>query len=188
MATFEFVALVTDEAKRRIAHMCAVGKAFKVTGFTVGNKGHDPTDPFNALAPDPTMLKPNDETVYPPIAFTSVDESTGAPNPKYICTLAAGRGTGVVSSLYLYATVVYDPTTQLPTMTSVAGVVRYIDLPSGGNSVGDKATVLQEGLDYYWNGTTWLPVQERFLFAVAHGPQLIKLHNQGDTYEVYTQF
>lgn len=188
MATFEFLALATDETKRRMAHMFATGKSFKATGFTVGNQGHDPSDPFNARTPNTSMLVPPDQTVFPPLPFTSVDESSGPLNPQFTCDLPAGQGTGIVSSVYLWGTVVYDPTRVLPSPMGVfQGVTRFIDLPASANNIGDIRHVLADDLDYYWNGMQWLPLTERFLLAIANAPQLIKLDTQADSYIVSAQ-
>lgn len=194
MATFEVLALITDTAHKHLAHNLATGKSYKVTSFTVGNQGHDPADPFNAKSPSSLTKidKPVDETVFPPIAFGpgDVDESSGVLNPIFVCQLPANRGTGVVSSIYLYAEVVYDPTVVLPALRVLTGVPRFIDLGAGeifNDGAHESRHVIENDLDYYWTGTMWLPVRERFLFAVGTMPQLIKLVGQDDTYRVYVQ-
>ena len=53
----EVVALRTDECRRRLAEVETIGKSFVVTGFALGNAGHDPSDPTTALTPDPGLTE-----------------------------------------------------------------------------------------------------------------------------------
>lgn len=210
MATYEIVALVTDEAKRQIllslakSVTAAVG-CVGVTHFSVGSQGHDPADPVNALTPDVTMTDPPDQVIFPPMPINStiIDESSEI-SPTFQLIIPAGIATGIVSSIYLWATIFNDaeveaelnaggftsivpPPSPYHALNYKVGVPRYEDLPTVGNSFGDARNVALSNLDYYWNGQTWKIIRQRFLFGIANTPRVIKFDSQQDEHRVTLQ-
>jgi hypothetical protein len=191
MALFEILALGTNLAKRRTAEMLATGVGFMVTHFSIGNQGHDPSDPLNPITPDAAMQFPTDQILFPPKAISGVDQSNPDINPIFLFQIDPGEVVGYFSSTYLWATVqntiqVEHALNQLTrnglrlTLTTPPpngftnpvrqmGVPRFVDLPTDGQA-GDLRAVLATGIDYYFNQQIrqWLPIQERFLFGIAN--------------------
>lgn len=210
MPSFDIVALTTDEAKRRL--LTSLGRSqsnasgcIGVTHYSIGNQGHDPVDPFNALTPDVSMTSPIDEIIHPPLPITSILFDTGTElSPSFQIVVPAGVATGVNSSLYLWATVFNDSEVEaelnalgfsaiVPTpagyapLNRIIGVPRIQDLPSVAHE-GDACNVALEDTDYYFNGTTWKVIHQRFLFAIANMPRTIKFESEPDEYRVTLQF
>jgi len=109
MASFEPLAIITNEAKRRTASMWLTGKSFRVKYFAVSAGGHDPTDPTVALAPDPAALIMPGTPFFGPEPIDSY-EITSDFCPKFICRIEENEVSGSVSSVGLYGEIVYSPT------------------------------------------------------------------------------
>lgn len=208
MSTFEILGLVTNEAKRREQHGIATGTCVKITHFSVGNQGSDPADPFNALTPNLDLTDPIDQVIFPPIPVSGVIEDQGSElSPIYILDLPIGVATGVLTSIYLWATVINDESVEAelnandppfsaldPTpagflpLNQLSGVPLFEDLPTEGNNFGDARIVAVTDLNYYWNGTTWKVIHERFLFAIANTPYNIKFDQESDQFRMALQY
>jgi len=103
---FEAFAVVTNEAKQRNGEMWAYGTAFIVKYFSISNGGHDPADPTFALAVDPAAT-----TMPGAILFTDPITSITWYNdlcPTFVCTLHKGDLVGSMSSVALFAEIVYQ--------------------------------------------------------------------------------
>lgn len=220
MASFDLVGLVTDDAQRRI--LLSLGRSstsasgcIGITHYSLGNQGHDPVDPSNALTPDVTMSDPIDVVISPPLPFSSiiVDESSEL-FPTIQVIVPPGLATGVVSSIYVWGTVYNDPeveaelnpegfTSIVPpppgysALTYLPGVPRYEDLPVppacppcpiGHGGVGCACNVATEDVNYYFNGTTWKPIHERFLFSITNTPRNIKFESDPWELRITLQF
>jgi hypothetical protein len=211
MATFQIVALTTDEAKKRLLRSLASSLASSsgcigVTHFSAGNQGHDPVDPFNALTPDVSMTAPTDETISPPMPINSVvDDESSELYPLFQLIIPKGIATGVLSSVYLWGTVFNDaaveaelnaggftsivpPPPPYQALTNLSGVPTYDDLPTSGNNFGDARNVALTDQDYYWNGTVWKVIHERFLFGISNMPRTIKFDSEDAEFRISLQF
>lgn len=106
---FEALAIITNEAKRRISDMWITGKSYQVKYFSVSSGGHDPSDPTTAIAVDPAAtVMPGDPPIFGPEpvdAFELVADNC----PVFVCNIEQGEVTGVVSSVALFAEIVYSP-------------------------------------------------------------------------------
>jgi hypothetical protein len=114
--SFETKALITDEGRRRTAEMWTTGKAFVITGFYLGNAGHDPLDPTTALAPDPAVTE-CPAVVFGPKAtagFTYANDYC----PVWECIVEFGEGVTLFSSVCLLAQIVYSPVPADPELNS----------------------------------------------------------------------
>lgn len=101
------VASITDTARAKFAEMLAVGRAFTITDFVVGNGGHDPGDPAVALTPDPTVSALPSQT-FGPKGITS--KSLISPFcVEYICDVDYTEAVGEVSNIGLIAKFTYSP-------------------------------------------------------------------------------
>jgi hypothetical protein len=68
-------------------------------------------------------------------------------------------------------------------------VPRFVDLPTIPVPViGQRAYVILEGVEYFWNEAFWEHAYDRFLFAICNMPELIKLAEETDEYHVGVQF
>lgn len=106
---FEARALVTNEGKERIGEMWATGKSYQVTHFAVTAGGHDPTDPTTALAVDPAATTmPGEPHIFGPEPVDSYEWESDL-CPTFVCTIEQGELIGIMSSVGLYATIVYSP-------------------------------------------------------------------------------
>jgi hypothetical protein len=197
-------------AKSTLAASGCIG----VTHYSLGNQGHDPVDPFNARTPDVTMTTPIDQVISPPLPITDtiVDQSSEL-FPTFQVIVPPGLATGIISSIYLWGTVFNDPAVEAelnpygftsispPTggynaLTFLPGVPRYEDLPTpppitchpSTSGVGCACHVAIEEVDYYWNGTTWKPIHERFLFSITNTPQTIKFEADSWEFRITLQF
>jgi len=106
---FTSIAVVTNEAKRRIAEMWISGKSYQVKYFAVSSGGHDPNDPTIALAIDPAATTmPGAPPIFGP---EPIDEITLSSDfcPVFKCNIEPGEVVGIVSSVALYAEIVYSP-------------------------------------------------------------------------------
>jgi len=103
----EISALLTEEAARRQAEHETEGKAFKIVGFSLGNAGHDPSDPTLPLSPDPTLTTCQTPVFGP----KAVSGYTFANNfcPIWECFIDRGEGAILYSSLCLLAQIVSSP-------------------------------------------------------------------------------
>lgn len=219
MPSFDIIGLVTDDAQRRILlslgrSMTSASGCIGITHYSLGNQGHDPIDPFNALTPDVSMTDPIDVVIAPPLPISSiiVDESSEL-FPTIQIIVPPGLATGVVSSIYVWGTVYNDPeveaelnpsgfTSIVPPpppfnpLTYLPGVPRFEDLPTPPPNtcnpatlgIGCAANVANEDVNYYWNGTTWKPIHERFLFSITNTPRNIKFEADTWEYRVTLQF
>jgi len=106
---FTSTALLTNEAKRRVADMWDTGKSYMVDYFAISSGGHDPTDPTIALAPDPdAIVMPGDPPIFGPEPIDS-KERTSDYCPVFVCRLEPGEVVGILSCVALFATIVYSP-------------------------------------------------------------------------------
>lgn len=104
---FEIRAIMTDEAQRRDAEQKATGKGYVITGFTIGNAGHDPSDPTTALTPD-TSATSVPSPVFGPKQTSSF--TYGADNcPIWQCVLEFGEAVTQYSSIGLLAQITTSP-------------------------------------------------------------------------------
>ncbi len=104
---FEIRAIMTDEAQRRDAEQKATGKNYVITGFRLGNAGHDPADPTTALTPDTGV------TVLPAPVFGPKQVSGftyGSSNCLvWSCILDFGEAVTQFSSIGLLAQITSSP-------------------------------------------------------------------------------
>ncbi len=106
---FESFAVLTNEAKRRIGEMWATGKSYKVKYFSLSSGGHDPVDPTIALAIDPAATEmPGVTVIFGPEPINGY-EFTSDFCPVFLCRIETGEVIGSVSSIGLFAEVVYSP-------------------------------------------------------------------------------
>jgi len=106
---YESFAVLTNEAKRRIGEMWATGKSYQVKYFSLSSGGHDPTDPTIALAIDPASTDmPGTIVIFGPEPIDGY-EWTSDFCPVFICRIETGEVVGSVSSVGLYAEIVYSP-------------------------------------------------------------------------------
>jgi hypothetical protein len=106
---FSSIALLTNEAKRRIADMWMTGKSYQVKYFALSSGGHEPTDPTVAKAIDPSStVMPGDPPLFGP---EPIDEITLVSDycPVFVCRVQAGEVVGYVSCVALFAEIVYSP-------------------------------------------------------------------------------
>ena len=130
---FEVQALITDEGNRRTTEGWATGKSFVVTGFTIGNAGHDPLDPTTALTPDPgatSVASP----VFGPRAvsgFTYANDSC----PIWECKIGFGEGVSLFSSIGLIAQILTSPVPSDPEIgnTFLFALANFPQRPKLGN-------------------------------------------------------
>jgi len=104
---FESIAVLTNEAKRRIAEMWVTGKSYQVKYFSISSTGHDETDATVALAVDPTAtdIGPN---IFGPERIDAYEwESDFC--PIFVCRVEPGEIIGSVSALGLWGELVYVP-------------------------------------------------------------------------------
>ena len=211
MATFQIIGLTTDLAKQKLLQslgnsLLSSSGCIGVTHFSVGNQGHDAVDPFNALTPDVSMTDPPDQTIFPPMPINSViDDTASELYPTFQLIIPNGIATGVLSSVYLWGTVFNDaqveaelnaggftsvvpPPPPYQELASLPGVATLSDLPSVGNNFGDARVVALLDQRYYWNGTTWKVINERFLFAISNMPRTIKFDGESDEFKISLQF
>lgn len=105
--SFETKALITDNARQRIAEGWATGKSFAVVGFSLGSAGHDPFDPRTALAPDPSLMD-CPSVAFGPKAIASFSYANDT-CPVFECRLEFGEAVVEYSSLCLIAQILYSP-------------------------------------------------------------------------------
>ncbi len=107
---FECIAIPTNEAKQRIALMTMYGTSFRVKYFGITDAGHDPNDPRIALAVDPADTQmPGGTPLFGP---EPVDDYVLRSDycPVYVCKILTGEYVGEMSSIGLFAEIVYvDP-------------------------------------------------------------------------------
>ena len=115
--SYSVLTLVTNRAKQRFQEAIRLGYGIQATHFVVGDQGHSPDSPITALTPDRAFdpspdLSGNripEDAVISPLAVTSAED-----DPNYatvwVCDLDKGVATGVISSIYLLAKVVYPVT------------------------------------------------------------------------------
>jgi hypothetical protein len=105
---YSSIALLTNEAKRRIADMWMTGKSYQVKYFALSSGGHNPVDPTVAVAIDPSAtVMPGDPPVFGP---EPIDEITLVSDycPVFSCRTKPGEVVGYVSSVALFAEIVYS--------------------------------------------------------------------------------
>jgi hypothetical protein len=105
---YDSLAVLTNEAKRRIGEMWATGKSYQVKYFSLSSGGHNPQDPTIALAVDPTLQTLPGNNIFGPEPIDEVQWSSDV-CPIFVCRVEAGEIRGSVSSLGLWAEVVYVP-------------------------------------------------------------------------------
>lgn len=114
--SFEVKALMTDEARRRIAEQWATGKSFVVVGFSLGAAGHDPLDPSTPLAPDPATTTLED-VVFGPKAVSSFTFASDT-CPVFECFLDFSEAVAEFSSVGLLAQITSSPIPGDPELNS----------------------------------------------------------------------
>jgi hypothetical protein len=107
---YEIIAIPTNEAKRRRARSDTYGTAYKVKYFAITAGGHDPNDPRVAIAVDPaSTTMPGGAPLFGPEPIDGVVWKSDF-CPAYRCRVESGEYTGGVSSVGIFAEVVYvDP-------------------------------------------------------------------------------
>lgn len=104
---FESIAILTNEAKRRIGEGWNpnIGTCYQVKTFGVSAGGHDPNDPATALTPDPAATTMPGA---PPIFTDVIDEYELVADdcPVFVCRIEQGEVTGGISSVALFAEIV----------------------------------------------------------------------------------
>lgn len=103
------IGLLTNEAKRRIAEMWMTGKSYQVKYFALSSGGHEETDPTIAKAIDPAAtVMPGDPPIFGP---EPIDEYRLVSDycPVFVCKVQPGEVVGIVSSVALFAEIVYSP-------------------------------------------------------------------------------
>ena len=107
---FEALALLTNEAKRRIANMWITGKSYQVKTFAVSAGGHDPLDQTTAIAVDPAAtVMPGDPPIFGPEPIDDF-ELVADDCPVFICRIGQGEVTGAISSVALFGEIVFNGT------------------------------------------------------------------------------
>ncbi len=105
---FDSIAVLTDEAKRRIGEGWVTGKSFKVKYFSLSGGGHNPLDATVSLAVDPTLTAMQGAVIFGPEPIDDF-EYTSDNCPIAICNVLPGEVIGSVSSLGLWGEVEYVP-------------------------------------------------------------------------------
>jgi len=105
---YDSIAVITDEAKRRIGEGWVTGKSFQVKYFSISNGGHSATDPTVALAVDPSLTTMPGAVLFGPEPIDDY-EWTSDNCPIFVCNVEAGEVIGSVSSLGLWGELVYVP-------------------------------------------------------------------------------
>lgn len=107
--SLSITAVLTDNARQRIAQYSISGKAYMVDNFAINSVGHDVGDPTLALPPDRSAVTcPGGTPLFGP---EPIDSSTliSAFCPQFVCVLEKTEGNGSLSNVCLYATVLYSP-------------------------------------------------------------------------------
>jgi len=109
---FEIIAVVTNEAKSRLAEMLATGKSFYCSHFALDDYGYDPANPTIALTPDPAQTTCDPDGLPPLFGPKAVEgfTYTGSFCPEFECYVSESEAVGSIGSLCLIATIVYSPT------------------------------------------------------------------------------
>jgi len=104
---YDSIAVLTNEAKRRMTDGWKTGKSFRVRYFSIASTGHDPTDPTVSLTIDPaaTTIGPNIFGPEPIDAYESVSDYC----PVFVCNVRAGEIVGAVSAVGLWAETICVP-------------------------------------------------------------------------------
>lgn len=107
---YECFAIPTNECKLRESRMRAYGTSFRIKYFGVSDQGHDPNDPRVALAVDPSATTmPGGAPLFGPEPIDSVVWRSDFCE-TYICKILPGEYQGEISSIGLFAEIVYvDP-------------------------------------------------------------------------------
>jgi hypothetical protein len=107
---YECIAIPTNEAKQRISLMTMYGTSFRVDYFGITDGGHNPSDPRTALAVDPSDPQmPGGAPLFGP---ELIDDKILRADycPTFVCKILKGEYTGDMSSIGLFAEIVYvDP-------------------------------------------------------------------------------
>lgn len=108
---FECIAVLTNEAKRRIGQNNLYGTSFRVDYFGLSDGGHNQLDPSIALAIDPASTTiPGGTLLFGPEPIDDKQQTTDF-CPVFVCRVLQGEYQGYMSSIGLYAEIVYvDPT------------------------------------------------------------------------------
>lgn len=109
MATI-ILATLSDICRQRYAQQLMNGYGFIVESFAVGSGGHDPANPTNALAPDPTLTSLPLQSFGPKALYKK--ELISLFSPRFTGVLEASEAIGPLSNVALYARMIYTP---LPT-------------------------------------------------------------------------
>lgn len=102
----ELVASITDVARTKFADMLINGKSFTVTSFVIGEGGHDPADPDQALTPDPSL--PFQNQTFGPKTIAAATKISPFCN-QFMAVLEKAEAVGPISNLGLVATITASP-------------------------------------------------------------------------------
>jgi len=105
---YDSIAVITNEGKRRIGEMFVSGKSYKVSYFSITSGGHNPADPTVALAVDPNATDLDGANLLGPKPIGSIEYVSDF-CPVFVCPVIAGELIGSVSSIGLWAELVYVP-------------------------------------------------------------------------------
>jgi len=105
---YDSIAVLTNEAKRRIGEGWVTGKSFQVKYFSLSSGGHNPEDPTVSLAIDPTITAMQGAVLFGPEPIDDY-QWTSDNCPIFVCNVHAGEVIGAVSSLGLWAEVLCVP-------------------------------------------------------------------------------
>jgi hypothetical protein len=106
---FEGLAVLTNEAKRRIVDMWEFGKSYQVKFFAVSAGGHDPSDPETAVAVDPASTDMPGVITFGPENIDNIERKSDD-CPVFVCRIEPGELTGSISSVGLFAEIVFNGT------------------------------------------------------------------------------
>jgi hypothetical protein len=104
---FSVIASITDLGRQRLATSIMTGKSFQIDQFSVGQGGHDTSDPATALTPDPAA------TACPSVVFgpEPIDSASLVSQfcPEFICRLDPDEAISPLSNICLLGTVIFSP-------------------------------------------------------------------------------
>lgn len=135
---FEIKALITDEGSRRTAEAWATGKNFIITGFALGNGGHDPLDTSLALSPEPSLVEVPSLVFGPKAlaAFTFASDTC----PVFECFLDYSEAVALFSSVCLIGQVLSSPLPNDPEVGSTF-LFAVANFPQRSKTDTEKLTI-----------------------------------------------
>lgn len=140
----EGLAILTNEAKRRMVDMWEFGKSYQVKFFEVSAGGHDPTDPETAMAVDPAATEiPGGLALVGPEPIDGITRKSDD-CPTFQCIIEPGELTGSISSVGLIAEIVFngtDPVAEIGTTFLFAVYNRPLLIVTGTDQVEFRISV-----------------------------------------------